>query len=109
MGSVTAQLQLLQQLEGQLLKLRRDKNFVDPALRDVRKQFRATAEAILLKNYRSALVRSQLSCLDFPQKMENRKSRQSCGIDNLHGIVGKGGRDQAMASLLSQTCARFQT
>lgn len=56
MGSVTAQLQLLQQLEGQLLKLRKEKSFTDPALRDVRKQFRATAEAILIKNYRTAMV-----------------------------------------------------
>ena len=57
MGSVTAQLQLLQQLEGQLLRFRKEKSFVDPALKDARKQFRATAEVILLQNYRVALVR----------------------------------------------------
>lgn len=57
MGSVTAQLQLLQQLEGQLLKFRKEKSFVDPALTNARKQFRATAEVILLQNYRVALVR----------------------------------------------------
>ena len=61
MGSVIAQLQLLQQLEGQLLKLRKEKSFIDPALRDVRKQFRATAEAILLKNHRIAMVRPSAS------------------------------------------------
>ena len=56
MSSVTAQLQLLQQLEGQLLKLRKEKGFIDPAVRDVRKQFRASADSIMLKNYRAALV-----------------------------------------------------
>ena len=63
MGSVTAQLQLLQQLEGQLLRLRKEKTFVDPAIKEVRKQFRATAETILLNNYRVALVRVLLSSI----------------------------------------------
>ena len=56
MGSVTAQLQLLQQLEGQLLRLRKEKSFLDPAVKDVRRQFRATAEAVLLRNYLIAMV-----------------------------------------------------
>jgi hypothetical protein len=57
MGSVTAQLQLFHQLEGQLLKLRKEKSFTDSAVRDVRRQLRATAEVILLQNYRAATVR----------------------------------------------------
>ena len=56
-GSVTAQLQLFHQLEGQLLKLRKEKSFTDPAVRDVRRQLRATSELILLQNYTAASVR----------------------------------------------------
>ena len=56
-GSVTAQLQLFHQLEAQLLKLRKEKSFTDPAVRDVRRQLRATSELILLQNYTAASVR----------------------------------------------------
>lgn len=57
MASVTAQLQLLQQLEGQLRKLTKEKTFSEPAVRDVRKQLRAAAESVVLKNYAVSEVR----------------------------------------------------
>lgn len=83
MGSVTAQLQLLQQLEGQLLKLRKEKSFVDPALKDARKQFRSTAEAILLVNYRTGLVRLLLqmpiSALSSPSQLPRQQSKMRNG------------------------------
>ena len=120
MGSVTAQLQLLQQLEGQLLKLRKEKSFTDPALRDVRKQFRATAEAILLKNYRIAMVCPyfKVKCLYEPDYAHERESvyhfckderilhcmRKGRGL-SLALTVGKKLGDKAVAPLLSQTCS----
>ena len=56
MDLVTGRLQLLLQLESQLRQLSKEKSFWDPAVRGVRKQFRTTAEGIILQNFKAAEV-----------------------------------------------------
>lgn len=60
MASVTAQMELLQQLEGQLRKLSKEKSFSDPAVRELRKRVRVAAEGVLLRNISAAEVSTPL-------------------------------------------------
>lgn len=75
-----------------MLKLRKEKSFTDPAVRDVRRQLRATSEVVLLQNYKAATVRKlfivpyaacvRRSCADSESRKDHNRACElfcSCG------------------------------